>query len=165
MAVPRGELMSLTKESVVSKIREAFHGVTLGKGVGLFEGQGLDDYEDPGTCRAYRDKDEKYEWQNIPVENLNRCYSSLSFFDAEGMRFHLPAFLIAQLDGQLRVDPVFHLAHLDEWAKSKFALLSIAQREAVRDFLTLSQDDPDFQFDRPHIEAALANYWTSQIQN
>ena len=156
--------MSLTKESVASRIREAFHGVTLGKGVGLFEGQGLDDYEDAGTCRAYRAKDEKDDWESIPVENLNRCYGSLSFFDAEGMRFHLPAFLIAQLDGQLRVDPVFHLAHLDEWSKSKFVLLTKAQREAVRDFLILMQDNPDFEFDRPHIETALTNYWASQIQ-
>lgn len=157
--------MSLTKEIVVRRIREAFRGVTLGKGVGLFEGQGLDDYEDAGTRRAYRAKDQKDDWKSISVENLNQCYSSLSFFDAEGMRFHLPAFLIAQLDRSLRVDPVFHLTHLDNWAKSKFVLLTKAQRDAVRDFLILIQDDPDFEFYRPHIEAALANYWTSQIQS
>jgi len=157
--------MSLTKETVARRIREAFQGVTLGKGVGLFEGQGLDDYEDASTRRAYRAKDEKDDWKSIPVENLNLCYSSLSFFDAEGMRFHLPAFLIAQLDGILRVDPVFHLTHMDDWAKSKFVLLTKAQRDAIRDFLILIQDDPDFDFNRPHIKTALANYWTSQIQD
>jgi len=31
-----------------------------------------------------------------------RCNSSLSFFNADGMRFHLPAFLIAELKGEYR---------------------------------------------------------------
>jgi len=131
----------------------------------LLEGQGLDDYEDAKTCLAYRKKDEKYNWEKIPVESLNQCYSSLSFFDPEGMRFHLPAFLMAQLNGGLGVPPVFHLVHLDEWAKSKLVLLSKEQREAVRDFLLLIQDEPDFEFDRPQIEQALANYWTEAGDN
>jgi hypothetical protein len=85
--------MALTKQEVASHIREAFHGVTLGNGIGLLEGQGLDDYEDEATRKAYRERDEKHDWERIPVEALNRCQSSLSFFDAEGMRFHLPAFI------------------------------------------------------------------------
>ena len=150
--------MSVTKESVERTIREAFCGVTLGNGVGLFEGQGLDDYEDAGTCKAYRHKDEKDSWENIPVENLIRCQSSLSFFDAEGMRFHIPAFMLAQLNGH-RIDPVFQLVNPDEWAKSRFVLLSKTQRTAVRNFLILIKDDQDFEFDRPEIERALEHVW------
>ena len=53
-------------------------------------GQGLDDdYEDAATCEALRLTDEKDDWSKIAVADLNQCYSSLSFFDAEGMRFHL----------------------------------------------------------------------------
>lgn len=74
-------------ESLCEKIREAFAGVKLGNGVGLHEAQGLDDYEDPGTCASYRANDEKEDWGRIPAEEMNHCCSSLSFFDAEGMRY------------------------------------------------------------------------------
>src|SRR5688572_12494241 len=61
-------------------IEAAFAGVTLGNGVGLHEGQAIDDYEDASTRGAYRAKDEKKDWRRIPTEALNRCSSSLSFF-------------------------------------------------------------------------------------
>jgi hypothetical protein len=152
--------MRPTKQEVASHIREAFRGVTLGSGIGLLEGQGLDDHENEATCRAYREQDEKHNWERIPIEALNRCHSSLSFFDAEGMRFHLPAFLIAELNGDMDVGAVFHLTHLDDYARSKLVTLSSEQRKAVREFLLCLQDAPDYEFDRPQIERALSEYWT-----
>ena len=151
--------MPLTKEAVASQVRKAFHGVTLGNGVGLFEGQALDDYEDDATRKAYRERDEKHDWERIPIDALNRCQSSLSFFDAEGMRFHLPAFMIAELNGESDVGCVFHLTHLDDYAMTKLAALSSEQRKAVREFLLLLRDDPNYDFDRPQIERALSEYW------
>jgi len=157
--------MHRTKQEVISQIRDAFRGVVLGSGVGLFEGQALDDYADAATRKACRDKDEKFHWEDIPVENLNRCYSSLSFFDAEGMRFHLPAFLTAELEGTLDVSPVFQLTELDDWAKGKLVSLSEVQREAVREFLLFIVDEPDHEFDRPKIRRALGEYWRSGPSN
>jgi hypothetical protein len=55
------------------------------------QAQAIDDYEDEATCGRHLQDDEKEDWSRIPIEGLNRCNSSLSFFDAEGMRFHLPA--------------------------------------------------------------------------
>ncbi len=153
--------MSLTKQEVGAHIREAFRGVRLGSGVGLLEGQAIDDYADDATRKAYREQDEKNDWQRISVDALNRCNSSLSFLDAEGMRFHLPAFLIAELNGELNVDPIFHLTQLDDYAKSKLATLSSEQRKAVREFLLFLRDDPDYEFDRPQIERALSDYWNN----
>src|SRR5688500_17196676 len=86
-------------EALCDLIREAFAGVKLGNGIGLQEAQGIDDYADKETCARYRAGDEKEDWTRIPAEELSRCNSSLSFFDAEGMRFHLPAFLVAELQG------------------------------------------------------------------
>ena len=151
--------MPLTKQEVASRIREAFRGVTLGSGVGLLEGQALDDYEDESTRKAYREQDEKHDWSRIPIEALNRCNSSLSFFDAEGMRFHLPAFMIAELNGDLDIGSVFRLTHLDEYKKGQLAALSSDQRKAVREFLVFLRDDPGYGFDRPEIERALSKYW------
>ena len=147
------------KDAVIEKIREAFRHVVLGNGVGLFQGQGIDDYEDDATCQTYRERDEKMHWEAIPVENLNKYYSSLSFFDAEGMRFHLPAFLIADLNEELGVDPIFHLTYLNDYSKSQLGLLSSNQCAAVRSYLLLIKNKPDYEFSRDAIERSLETYW------
>jgi hypothetical protein len=85
-------------QEVAERIRNAFSGVTLGQGVGLRQAQGIDGYEEETAIADYRQSDEKENWSRIPPDALNECQSSLSFFDAEGMRFHLPAYLLADLN-------------------------------------------------------------------
>jgi hypothetical protein len=132
--------------------------VKLGKGVGLREAQGLDDYEDAATRARYRASDEKEDWSRIPAEELNRSYSSLSFFDAEGMRFHLPAYLIAELQGLYGQDLVFHLTYPSSLTDGTFALLSPAQRSAVRAYLLHIAASPDHRLSRAD-KRALDGYW------
>ena len=144
---------------VAALIKNAFRDVALGNGVGLLQGQGIDDYADKRMLAEFRSRDEKEDWSRIPVEALARCHSSLSFFDAEGMRFHLPAFLIGDLEGTLEQELTFHLTHLDERATSRFDLLSSAQREAVREHLLLRHAETIFEFERRDIEKALEAYW------
>jgi hypothetical protein len=139
--------LTTDKDRVLDLVRSAFRGVTLGNGVGLRQGQGLDDYADDRTLAAYRAQDEKNDWSAIPVADLDRCYSSLSFFDAEGMRFHLPAYLVADLEDNLQTaDVLFHLVSTAQGTESRFNTLSVAQREAVRQFLLMHLSDQDRQF-------------------
>jgi len=77
------------RASLISDITSAFAGVRLGGGVGLFEAQGLDDYADVAERKALRERDEKDAWTVFSADALNCANSSLSFFDAERMRFHL----------------------------------------------------------------------------
>lgn len=141
------------------RIRDAFRGVVLGRGIGLWQGQAIDDYAGRAAEEEARARDEKDDWSRIPVELLNGCHSSLSFFDAEGMRFHLPAYLVAELEGTLNQDIVFHLTYDDGWALSRFELLSAAQRDAVRQFLLLRLPNPEYEFESPLIQMALDGYW------
>ena len=145
---------------VIEGVRKAFHGVKLGNGVGLRQGRGLDDYAATDELARLRANDEKDDWSAIPVEDLNCYSSSLSFFDAEGMRFHLPAFLIADLKGELSQDVLFHLTYLTPELISYFDLLSPPQREAIVAYLRLPRSEPHEGFVRPRIERALANYWS-----
>ena len=152
--------MPPTKESVVLRIRAAFQGVTLGNGVGLLQGQAKD-----GGRKGLEERlqDEKLDWARLRVTDLNECSSSLSFFDAEGMRFHLPSCLIAELNGRLDRTPfIFHLMDLSDYSKSQLSMLSAAQREAVREFLLFRRADPEHEYDWPEIEKALATYWKSE---
>ncbi len=143
-------------QAVCTVIRTAFKDVKLGNGVGLWQAQGIDDHDDEATCAAYREKDEKDDWQRIASDDLNACYSSLSFFDPEGMRFHLPAYLIADLEGNYGIGMAYSLTH----EKRYYTLLSEEQRNAVRQYLFFIQEEPDYAFDRRDIEQALEGYWT-----
>ena len=141
---------------VADSIRKAFAGVVLGKGVGLWQAQAIDDYATPEQQQIARLHDEQRDWERISSADLNRCHSSLSFFDAEGMRFHLPAFLLADLEGTFLFDVVFALTYATDHNRARFASLSPAQRESVRGFLRLRRAS---EFDRPAIDAAIAEYW------
>lgn len=93
-------------------IAEAFQGVQLGSGVGLWQGEAIDDYKSEAAQAIERLKDEKLDWSKIPDEHLYGCELSLCYFDPEGMRFHLPAFLLAEIDGKTNTGPLFHLTSL-----------------------------------------------------
>lgn len=144
---------------VIRIICKAFAGVRLGGGIGLREGHALDAYADPATCAAVRTRDEKDDWTRLHSGELNSCHSSLSFFDAEGMRFHLPAFLVATLRGEYHFDVLFTLEHDSDYARSRFVLLSAEQRHSVRAFLSFCLASPDFDDARTEIAAALRGFW------
>lgn len=144
---------------IIQIIEVAFCHVKLGGGTGLWEAQGLDDYADAATCARYREQDEKDDWRRIPSETLLRCNSSLSFFNAEGMRFHLPAFIIADLKGELGIGMDFCLAHHAPGHHALFALLSPKQRLAIRTYLLHIIRHPDYQFGAERIQHALDHYW------
>ncbi|MFZ6643494.1 DUF6714 family protein [Undibacterium sp. TC4M20W] len=149
-----GERASALKQA----IHLAFADVQLGDGTGLHEAQGLDDYEDAQTCAAYREKDEKTDWRRISLEDMNLCCSSLSFFDAAGMRFHLPAFMQGDLDYQVNYDLIYHLTQSVSM-EDKFALLDDAQRAVVVAYLNLRLDDEDYRHEWEHAFNALLGYW------
>lgn len=144
-------------ESIRNSIRKSFSGVKLGGGVGLAQALGLDGYEDEETCAAYRDKDEKDDWSRISVDCLNN--SSLSFFDDEGMRFHLPVYLIADLNGEYEGDMAFTLTQ-SSGMNEQFRLLNLEQRAAVRRYLEFIATEQKYVCDREEIKHALETYWS-----
>lgn len=104
------------KSRLIEAITNAFDSVVLGNGVGLYQVQAQDDYKTKLEEQAARLKDEKSDWRLISAEELNKCNSSLSFFDAEGMGFHLPAYLIADLKGEYNFGMEFCLTHLSDYS-------------------------------------------------
>ena len=148
----------MDKSNVKDEIRSAFEGVKLGDGIGLWEAQAIDDYETGVTQKRFREKDEKEDWTKFNKDQLQRCHSSLSFFDANGMRFHLPAYILASLDEKVD-DPLFHLEQLDDDSLSRFSTFSKTQKLAVVTYLKWCLNQDDYKFDHPAIERALSEYW------
>lgn len=148
----------MNKGDVQTEIKTAFSNVTLGSGIGLWEAQAIDDYESREVQIKNRNRDEKEDWSRISHDDLQRCHSSLSFFDADGMRFHLPAFIIASMDNKVD-DPLFHLTHLDDYAKSKFTTLTHRQTKATVMYLNWCAEQEEFEFELPAIQKALIEFW------
>lgn len=157
-----GVRFPMSKEQVIESIRKAFRDVKLGDGIGLWEAQAMDDYESEDVWRKKRETDEKDDWSSFPPDALQRCQSSLSFFDANGMKFHLPAFIIGSLKDEVD-DPIFHLTQLDDYARSKLVTLDDEQRKAVASYLSWCLENEDFEYEHPVIQRALDEYWTSKI--
>jgi hypothetical protein len=100
----------------------------------------------------------KPRWAGLRSEELNKCNSSLSFFDAEGMRFHLPAYLIADLDGTYGFGMAFTLTQ-SSLLGEQVALLNEAQHAAVRAYFRFVEHEPEYEFEREHIQNALVGFW------
>ncbi|MBV1911379.1 MAG: hypothetical protein KUG78_18955 [Kangiellaceae bacterium] len=151
-----------TKDQIIGKIQAAFSSVVLGDGIGLFEAQALDNYEPEDTQKKEREKDEKTNWRSINYSELQSCSSSLSFFDANGMRFHLPAFIIGSIKEELD-DPIFYLTQIDSYKASKLATFDECQIRAVIEYLTWCLAEEEYQFDHECIVEALNEFWESQL--
>lgn len=155
--------MNDAEERVAHLVRAAFAGVTLGRGIGLWEAQGIDEYANHRKVEAYRSRDEKDDWSSISAADLDYCNSSPCFFDAEGMRFHLPAYILADLEGKTKTANVlFHLTYQRGECAGRYELLSLEQRAAVREFLLLRLADPLRKFEHRSIERALQGFWQEQ---
>ncbi len=150
----------MNKEDVIKEIESAFAGEVLGNGIGLWQAQAIDDYEPEETQLRFREKDEKEDWHLLEHDTLQRCHSSLSFFNPDGMRFHLPAYILASLNDRVD-DPLFHLTHLDDYAKSKLVSLTQEQNRAVKKYLNWCLEQEEYEFERPMIKKALIEYWES----
>ncbi len=149
----------MDKKQLIEEIRQAFAGVELSNGIGLSEGDAIDDYADAQRIAECKRKDEREDWQRIDSEALNVHSAALSFFDSDGMRFHLPAFMIADLKGAYRIgDLVFHLTQLaanDDYNLRKLSLLSVAQWEAVIHYLQWVKEEEPNMYDEDIDEAIL----------
>ncbi|WP_350287127.1 DUF6714 family protein [uncultured Croceitalea sp.] len=143
----------IDKETLIEQIIDAFAAVKLEDGIGLWEGQALDDHVQNTTeYKRLKDKDERNDWRRIPIADLYKCSSSISFMDAKGIRFHLGLYLLFAMDvfedeeDRLHKHPNFKFSppevvfaldsSLDaEYSIARFSLLTREQITCVVEFL------------------------------
>jgi hypothetical protein len=95
------------KENVIHQIHSAF-AKTQHPGDRFLQGSfdGSEPYEE---IRAFHGKQ---DWKQLNPQFLDSHHNALHFFSEGGLRFYLPAFLIADLNDELRTaDPLFTLIH------------------------------------------------------
>ena len=170
----------IDKESIIALITEVFAAV---------------EYPGDWCLRGGNEGDEpllveqefkgKTDWRILDPAFLDQApggyASALSFFSDEAFHFFLPAYMIADIRGQLdRPNPVFHLTHgLDDssctervnprrygertWfeeARHKFAMFTREEATAIVAYLTFKRDRNEFE--RREIDEALKNYWRAR---
>ena len=131
-------------ETALLQIASAFRNTSLGNGIGLCEANAMDDYATQTERKRQRQLDEKNEWRNLAPEMLNKNYVAPAYFDARGFYFHLPAFLIAELNGQFNCDFIERLIEKHPRSTEWIGLLNRAQADAIVTMLEVLEHHPDF---------------------
>ncbi|MEG4146378.1 DUF6714 family protein [Microcoleus sp. Pol12B5] len=163
--------MSERQQQLLDNIARAFRGVELGDGVSLHETTLIDLYEGPSARQEARLLDEKHGWRKLVGDPaLSQLRWALSFYDATGLRFHLPAYLsLAVTDFDLREDAgdvleslMFLLTNLSEYNQERLSILDSPQRRCVKDVLVYLRDEYEYELEGLELDQAIGGYWNSE---
>lgn len=83
-----------TENELIDQIACAFAGVRLGDGMSLNESECADSWGYDRKAADLAQFDEREDWSRIPNETIERFTAIFSFADIEGIRFHMPAYMI-----------------------------------------------------------------------
>ena len=126
---------------VTALVEHAFAGVELDGGVSLDEAELIDDYALP--ARTERDPPPRGYGKGPPWRELTRAgldrfpWGNFPFQDARGIRYHLPAFMVAHLRGEPppALDSLLFTLASGHQLEALSRLLTAAQRHAVARYL------------------------------
>lgn len=162
------------KEYVLQLIHKAFEEVELEDGVSLHETIKIDNYGYTNeTLESQIKADERNNWKKlIDDPDLAKIHGNggLSFYDAKGLRFHLPAYLCLMIKNpgediaDICASLMFHLVDLDKYNRERFSILTPQQRKAVKVFLTYIRYNTGVSTNESgskEIEKVIREYWSS----
>ncbi len=147
------------RNSLLVRLHEVFDGVTLEDGIGLMEALEIDSHSSIEVSTIARNGDEKEDWKCLTADRLRGTFASLSYFDPKGMRFHLPAFLTAELQSLLEEDLIWQLCQVDGWCGERFSVLTWEQKRLICDILRYLVNQHRYAGQRNMITVAIDKYW------
>lgn len=145
-------------DELIELVTEAFAGVQLEEGIGLRESDGIEDYAGPEELKRLRAADEKDDWRKISAELLVYCNAAPSCLDAKGMRFHTPAFIVAELKGEFEQGFIDRLISGFYSATEFPDLLSKDQRRAIVECIRFYGSLAPDVYSSENIAAAVARF-------
>ena len=126
----------------------------------------------------------KDDWTTLSPDFIDQApddfATALSFFSIAAFRFYLPAYLLADLEGQLTyTDPVFFLTYgltdatrevevnpkrygtltWFEYVSTRFSVFTSMQAGAIASYLKVKREEAATDYEREQIEQALHNFW------
>jgi hypothetical protein len=175
---------SMSKEEIISRIREAFRRV---------------EYPGDWCLRKSNEGEEPYllekefqgktDWTVLDADFLDQApggfSSALSFFSDEAFHFYLPAYIVCDLQGELKsVNVCWYLTHgLNNPSKKKcinkkrygertwwdaqvyrFSMLNEEEVKATTAYLEYKLASDEDVLARKEIKEALENYWYKRVR-
>ena len=148
--------------NLLANLQTAFSDVKLEDGVGLLESLELESRSSLDERQMARSQDEKTNWQALSGSMLAGTFACFAFLDQKGMRFYLPAFLRAEVLGELTEDLVWHLCQVRGQWGNRFQILSEEQRHVVADILEWVAGHPHRDAQVELIRIAIAEFWRAE---
>jgi hypothetical protein len=159
-----------TEKKLISRLFEAFKGVQLEGGVSLHQTIYIDNYGDITKAEALAiEKDETKDWKkliNSPQLLKVSGIGGISFFDAKGLRFHLPAYLCtafehphADITGSL----LFTLTCKSEYNDKRLSILNPIQKKCIGMVLQYFRTLDAFYMDWKQIDQVLPSYLQTKL--
>lgn len=146
------------KAAAVQQIHDAFDNVKLGEGIGLHEANGMDDYATDGELLRLRKLDERDDWRKLNAELLDQYHATPCFFDSCGFVFHLPAFLLAELNDEYEYGFIDRIIEKYPPSGSWIDLLTPQQAGALVLVLSLVKQHPDYYHDVKKFDRAIDRF-------
>ncbi len=118
------------------------------------------------------------QWWNVPIEHLRTCMMALSYLDAHGIAFYLPAYMTALVERPedfesatrssswqvvVTMLPPDKNSKLEQYFLSRFSSLDGGKKRVSREFLAyLADHDAYHEHARQTAKEALAHeFWSS----
>ena len=163
--------------ALIAEITAAFDGVSRENGITLHQAIAIDDWKTPEEQLAARRFDIDQDWQDVPNDAIVACESALSFLDAKGFRYYLPAFMVCGLrkwdtDAGRIVDTCeYHLLHESQKSLRQSEPSSIAakcgftdaQCRAIAHFLRFVVGDDDELTTQPATTLQAVAKWENFV--
>jgi hypothetical protein len=108
-----------------------------------------------------------YGWREVQRAMLCCNTDTLSYFSNAGLRFYLPAYLLAALDcddivfdaTMYCLDPSSDDPRLEVWGKARLSVFRPAERQAIRLFLEYVRDELTGEYVRRCARQLLEQFW------
>jgi hypothetical protein len=158
------------EQQLMALVFEAFDGVQLEGGVSLHKTIYEDNYGDITKAVALAiEKDETKDWKkliNSPQLLKVVGIGGISFFDAKGLRFHLPAYLCTAFEhpyADITASLLFTLTHKSDYNDKRLSLLNPLQKKCIGEILLYFRKLEDFEPDWKGIDQFLSFYLQTKI--
>jgi hypothetical protein len=170
----------ISAESLISGIRREFSKVPFPSHCGLHAAIAIDDWVEDEQVLAEITRREDFigDWWDVPIAHLRSCMMALSYLDAGGMTFYLPAYMTALVErpeefdnrtqtssGQIvfamlpdRQDP-----ELEQYFLSRFSSIDRERKRVCREFLIYVSGNAAYDEHAKALamEALAHDFWSS----
>ena len=160
-------------EALFQEVHAVFGKVELGDGLSLHQAGAMDLMLSAEEVRQSRRLDTETRWQDIPDSKVEEFHYALTFMDPEGMRFHLPRFVVYSLEHPGLDSPAVDAAvyacdfgdDVDDQVLGQFNAMSRRQMRTIANFLVFVAESKDEDYDILVAAMAVEAFWYQFLED